>query len=75
MKNCIRNMKAQNGIKKADSSGKVRSTINIADDLHPEHSEKVRTRMRERRAASFSNYIEILMAEDAGLKTREAVPA
>jgi hypothetical protein len=40
MKKGNENMKAQNGVKK--SGGKVRATISIADDCHPDHSEQWR---------------------------------
>jgi hypothetical protein len=68
-------MKALNNGKKSDEAGKIRTTISISDDLDPETSDKVRTRMRARRSPSFSNYVEVLVAEDTGLKPREAVAA
>lgn len=76
MKNAIQMMQApkpsKNGAEK--KAGKVRTTISIDDDLAP-GSEKVRLRMKERRAASYSNFIEVLIAEDICAKPAEAVPA
>lgn len=66
MKKSEKNMKAGNGVKKSSerAGDKVRATISIADDCHPDHSEAVKARMKERRAANFSNFCEILIAAD-----------
>jgi hypothetical protein len=72
MKKCTENMKPANRIKK--NTGKVRATISIDDDCHPDHSEAVRSRMKERRARNYSHFVETLVAEDTGLipKLQEA---
>lgn len=62
MKKSDKNMKGGNEVKK--EGGKVRATISIADDCHPDHSEAVRARMKERRRVNFSNYVEVLIADD-----------
>lgn len=64
MNNCIKNMKPRNAVKKSPEGGTVRTTIQISDDVHPDHSEKVRARMKELRRRSYSNYIENLIADD-----------
>jgi hypothetical protein len=68
MKKSEQNMNGSNRVKKAaKNTGTIRATISIDDDCHPEHSEAVRNRMKERRTRSYSHFIETLIAEDIGL--------
>lgn len=68
MKNCIKNMKARNRIKK--KATKTRTTINISDELH----EKGLARTDELHRGSFSNYVENLILDDVR-QNGEAVAA
>lgn len=64
MKNCIKSMKKRIKLKK------TRTTVSLSQDA----IDKAANRITERRAANFSNYVEILIAEDAGINGK-AVPA
>lgn len=63
MKKYIKNMQVEKQEKKAAET-KVRTTISISSDFHPDHSEAVRDRMKELRRPSFSNFVENLIADD-----------
>lgn len=61
--------KAARAVDESTKSGKERTSIS----LPPEIMKEGKLRLRERRAASLSNYIEILIAEDIASAKRATI--